>query len=135
MQCHAMCKIEFHDQRFRKMKKSNGIAFFKFSIEKVLKKYGKWFLKMCGNPACGVNGLTSFICLWCHTTTMVGRKVRFHHTLPFMTKQRDAVRLQLPLNGPNKKLQHCLSCILITNLFWRESDYFRCINKTQYTTL
>jgi len=23
---------------------------FKFSNEKVLKKYGKWFLKMCGNP-------------------------------------------------------------------------------------
>jgi len=23
----------------------------KFSIKKVLKKYGKWFLKMCGNPA------------------------------------------------------------------------------------
>jgi len=33
MQCHAMCKIEFHDQEFRKMKKSNGIELLKFSIE------------------------------------------------------------------------------------------------------
>ena len=33
------------------MKRSNGIELTKFSIEKVLKKYGKWFLKMCGNPA------------------------------------------------------------------------------------
>jgi len=24
--------------------------FFKFSIEKVLQKYGKCFLEMCGNP-------------------------------------------------------------------------------------
>jgi len=32
------------------MKRSNGIELFKLSIEKVLKKYGKWFLKMCGSP-------------------------------------------------------------------------------------
>jgi len=32
------------------MKRSNGIELFRFSIEKVLKKYGKWYLKMCGNP-------------------------------------------------------------------------------------
>ena len=42
--------------------------------------------------ACGGNGLASFICsihLWCKTTIVAtGRKVRFHHTLPFMTKQR-----------------------------------------------
>jgi len=38
---------------------------------------------------CGVNGLNSFICLWCNTTIVtIGRKVRFHHTLHFMTKQR-----------------------------------------------
>ena len=30
------------------MKKSNCIKLFKFSIEKVLKKYRKWFFKMCG---------------------------------------------------------------------------------------
>jgi len=36
-----------------------------------------------------VNGLNSFICLRCNTTMVtIGRKVRFHHTLPFMTKQR-----------------------------------------------
>jgi len=31
---------------------------------------------------CGVNGLTSFICLWCNNARIVciGRKVRFHHT-------------------------------------------------------
>jgi len=32
------------------MKRSNGIELLKFSIEKVLKKYGKLFLKMCGIP-------------------------------------------------------------------------------------
>jgi len=38
----------------------------------------------------GVNGLTSFICLWCNARIVaIWRKVlRFHHTLPFMTKQR-----------------------------------------------
>ena len=45
-----MCKIEFNDQELRKMKRSNGIELLKFSIEKVLNKYGKWFLKMRGNP-------------------------------------------------------------------------------------
>jgi len=38
-----MHKIEFHDQEFRKVKRSNGIELLKFSIEKVLKKYGKGF--------------------------------------------------------------------------------------------
>jgi len=38
---------------------------------------------------CGVNGLNSVMCLWCNTTIVaIGRKVRFHHTLPFMTKQK-----------------------------------------------
>ena len=38
---------------------------------------------------CDVNGLNSFMCLWCNATIVaIGRKVRFHHTLPFMTKQR-----------------------------------------------
>jgi len=32
------------------MKTSDGIKVFRFSIEKVLKNYGKWFLKMCENP-------------------------------------------------------------------------------------
>jgi len=32
------------------MKISDGITVFSFSIEKVLKKHGKWFLKMRGNP-------------------------------------------------------------------------------------
>ena len=44
--------------------------------------------------ACGVNGLASVTCFWCGTTIVaIGRKVRFQHTLPFMTKQRVAVRL------------------------------------------
>jgi len=34
LQCYAMCKIEFHDQEIRKMKRSNGIELRKFSIEK-----------------------------------------------------------------------------------------------------
>jgi len=33
------------------MKRSGDIKIVKFNIEKVLKKYGKLFLKMCGNPA------------------------------------------------------------------------------------
>jgi len=37
----------------------------------------------------GINGLNSFKCLWCNTTIVnIGRKVRFHHKLPFTTKQR-----------------------------------------------
>ena len=46
---------------------------------------------------CGVNGVNSFICLWCNTAIVtIGRKVRFHHTLPFMTKRKGAVRLRRP---------------------------------------
>ena len=38
---------------------------------------------------CGTNGLNSFICLRCNTTIVnIGRKARFYHKLPFMTKQR-----------------------------------------------
>ena len=38
---------------------------------------------------CGGNSLNSFMCLLCNTTIVaIGRKVRFHHTLPFITKQR-----------------------------------------------
>jgi len=37
MQCCAMCKIEFHDEEFRKMKRSNVIELLKFSIEEVWK--------------------------------------------------------------------------------------------------
>ena len=44
--------------------------------------------------ACAVNGLASIIRFWCDTRIVaIGRKMRFHHTLPFMTKQRVAVRL------------------------------------------
>jgi len=57
MQCYVMCKIEFHDYEFWKIKRSSGIEFFKFSIKKVLKKYGKWCLKMCGYPASYSNGV------------------------------------------------------------------------------
>jgi len=50
---------------------------------------------------CDVNGLTSFICLlWCNKMMVTtARRVRFHHTLPFITKQRVAVRLRLPPDG------------------------------------
>jgi len=34
---YAMCKIEFNDREFRKMKRSNGIQLLKFCIEKVWK--------------------------------------------------------------------------------------------------
>jgi len=36
------------------MKKSNGVELLKFSMEKVLKKYGKWYIKMRGNPGLGI---------------------------------------------------------------------------------
>jgi len=32
------------------MKLNDGVKVFQFSIEKILKWYGKWCLKMCGNP-------------------------------------------------------------------------------------
>jgi len=35
------------------MKRSNGINFLKFSVENVLKLYGKRFLKVCGNHDLG----------------------------------------------------------------------------------
>jgi len=36
MQCYAMCKIEFNDQEFQNMKRSNGIELLNFSaFEKV----------------------------------------------------------------------------------------------------
>ena len=54
-----MCKIDFNDEEFQKMKRSNGIELLNFSIEKVLKKYGKWFFKMRGNPE------QTVVCLWC----------------------------------------------------------------------
>ena len=46
--CNEMCKIEFRDKEFKKIKRSNSIELFEFSIEKVLKKYGKRFLKVWG---------------------------------------------------------------------------------------
>jgi len=36
------------------MKRSNGIEFLKVSIKKVLKKYGKLFFKMGGNPVISI---------------------------------------------------------------------------------
>jgi len=36
-----MCKIEFHDLKLWKMKRSNGSKPVKFSFEKVLDKYKK----------------------------------------------------------------------------------------------
>jgi len=50
MQYYAMCKIEFHNKEFRKMERSNGIELIRFSIEKVLKKYGKWFFLNVWEP-------------------------------------------------------------------------------------
>jgi len=37
MQYYAMCKIEFHDQEFRKMKRNTCIELLRFSIEKIWK--------------------------------------------------------------------------------------------------
>jgi len=41
----------FHEYNFGKMKISDGIKVFSFCIDKVWKKYGKWFLKLCRSPA------------------------------------------------------------------------------------
>jgi len=43
----ALCSMS---KIFEKMKVNHGIEVFQFSIERVLKKYGKCFLKICGNP-------------------------------------------------------------------------------------
>jgi len=44
--------------------------------------------------AFAVNGLASIIRFWCDTTIVaIGRKVRFHHTSTFVTKQRVAISL------------------------------------------
>ena len=40
----------FHDYNFGKMKTSGGIDIFSHSIDNVLKKYKRLFLKMYGNP-------------------------------------------------------------------------------------
>jgi len=45
MHCCAMCKLSCTIEEYWKMKRSNAIELLKFSIEKVLKKYGKWFFK------------------------------------------------------------------------------------------
>jgi len=37
------------------MKKGDGIKVFSLTIEKILKKHGKCFLKMCGSPATSFN--------------------------------------------------------------------------------
>ena len=48
----ALCymKIFFY---FSKINISDGIQVFSFSIEKISKKYVKWFLMMCRNPVLG----------------------------------------------------------------------------------
>ena len=44
------------------MKISAGVDFFSFGVEKILKKYGEWFLKMCWNPVLVIS-LTLFFSL------------------------------------------------------------------------
>jgi len=43
-----MCKIEFHDLEFRKMKGINGIELLKFNSEKVLQNMQNDFKKCVG---------------------------------------------------------------------------------------
>ena len=58
----------------------SALSFYKSTDQKVLTEHA---------VTCDVNGLTSFICLWCNAIMVaIERKVRFHHTLPFVTKQR-----------------------------------------------
>jgi len=47
MQYYAMCKIEFRDSEFRKMKRSKGIELFKFSVESVWKIIFKNMWESC----------------------------------------------------------------------------------------
>jgi len=38
------------------------------------------------------NGVASFMCLWCNERIVaIGGRVRFHYTLPFMTKHRSQI--------------------------------------------
>jgi len=49
---NVYCNV-FYELSFGKVNiNRDGIKIFSFSIEKVLKKYGKLFLKICGNPVC-----------------------------------------------------------------------------------
>jgi len=53
---------------------SNDIKVPSFSIENVLEKCGKWFLKICGNPVCcfvPVNLPESPIFLQPHSSTLI----------------------------------------------------------------
>jgi len=75
------------------MKRSNSIELIKLSVEKVLKKYGKWFLEMYGNPGM----CTCCLCIVCEYNVIVAtrssnslrvdwpRSVLFH---PTPVKQR-----------------------------------------------
>jgi len=47
--CRCFWIFVFREKNFGKMKISGGTEVFSCSIKKVLKKYGKCFLKMCGN--------------------------------------------------------------------------------------
>jgi len=54
---------------------------------------------------CGVNGLTSFKCLRCNARIVaIGGKVRFHHALPFMSKESHS--LAAVTSRPHKKFQN-----------------------------
>jgi len=43
-------------KNFEKLRDVMVLNFFRFSFEEVLKKYGKWCLKMCGNPDTEIPG-------------------------------------------------------------------------------
>ena len=69
-----------------------GVALAKLSLFLFFRSTNRLIKIFVADDAmtCGViNGLDSFICLWCNAATVnIGIKVRFPHTLHFMTKQR-----------------------------------------------
>jgi len=72
--CNLVC-ILFHEYNIGKMKIIDGIKIFSFSIEKVLKKYGKCLVKMCGNPVyCGNRLVCDENSLTCHFSMRTFRR-------------------------------------------------------------
>ena len=78
---------------------------------------------------CGVNGLKSFICLWCNTSIGTIGKERFHHTLLFMTKQRCSSAATSRLHQKLGIIDTSVATpdILTRHRIWCSQTYFWCL--------
>jgi len=75
-------------------------------------------------------GLTSFICLWCNARIVaIGGKVRFYHTLHFMTKQRAQFGCGYPQTA-----QEITESLILTSIHSRTSLLLKHANSIVFTT-